>query len=303
MNNCEKPFGYNTAEKMKKTPEELRYDLGCLMADIAEGVNKEFGNEKVLNDDASVNMRQWQRKFGGEYSKEDVKSDEDMVRGKKFLFSGLSDLPAGADKDAKVAAWEKRREVSKPALLELATTAIFHKVLGEKFMVVRSATFDDYENGVDNIIINKQTGDVVCAFDEVRENAAANRKIREDEIEERTRTEEKAEKIKRKAKSGGTKIKYGFGLEAGKLIKKQITGVPMFYLSVEAAELDELLEKMDYDSEQPNAAELEVFDKLVASLESQVEMLKQEKIHPDVARNLANFEKSLIEIRETRNKF
>ncbi|HTX87283.1 MAG TPA: hypothetical protein VMC41_04445 [Candidatus Nanoarchaeia archaeon] len=198
--------------------------------------------------------------------------------------------------------------MSKPALLELAATAIFHKVLQEKFIVVRSSVFDDYENGVDNIIVNKETGDVVCAFDEVRENVAGHevvrRKDEEGVMDEKTRTEGKEEKIKKKARSGGTKIKYGFGhLAAGKLVRKQITGVPLFYLSVEAGELDKLLQEMDYDSAAPNDAELAIFDKLIASLAEQVEMLKGEKIHPDVARNLANFEKSLAEIGELRKKF
>ena len=144
---------------------------------------------------------------------------------------------------------------------------------------------------------------MVCAFDEVRENSTADRKLREDEVEEKTRTEEKVEKIKRKARQGGTKIKYGFGSAAGKLVKKRITGVPMFYISVEAGELDNLLEKMDYETSKPNEVELEVFDKLITSLSGQVEMLKQEKIHPDVARNIANFEKSLADIKELRSKF
>jgi hypothetical protein len=294
----------NVVEKIKDTPEDIRYKLGRMMENIKDGVNAEFG-EDVLNDDASINMRQWKRSenFPDGYAKQEIKDDEETVHRKKLLFSGSSDLPEGLEKEARVAAWEKRRKVGKPELLELATTAVFHKVLGEKFMVVRSSVFDDYENGADNVIINKETGDVVCAFDEVRENSVSNRKLREDEVEEKTRTEEKEEKIKRKAQKGGTRIKYGFGSAAGKLVKKQITGVPMFYISVEAPELDKLLEKMDYNSAKPNEVELEIFDKLLASLSQQTEMLKQEKIHPEVAKNLLSFEKSLGEINELRKKF
>jgi hypothetical protein len=187
----------------------------------------------------------------------------------------------------------------------LAVTAVFHKVLGEKFIVVRSSTFDDYENGVDNIIINKETGDVVCAFDEVRENSAAVRKIREDEMVEMTRTEDKEEKIKRKARNGGTKIKYSFGFDNGKLVKKETitTSIPMFYISVEAGELDKLLEGMNCVSDKPNAVELEIFDKLIASLESQVELLHHENVPEPVQNNILSFEKSLVEIKELRKNF
>ena len=295
-------------EKAKDKPEEILEKLGWMMADVAKNVNQEFG-EEVLNSDASINMRQWKRSadFPAGYRKEDIKTDEDLVFQKKVLYSGSGAIRGERNVTDSVAAWEKRREASKPALLELATTAIFHKILGEKYMVVRSSTFDDYENGVDNIIVNKETGNVVCAFDEVREFVSghefAQRKDEDGAMPEKSRLEKKEDKIIYKAKKGGTKIKYGFGLSGGKLVKKQITGVPMFFISLNTEELDKLLQGMDCDSETPNAAELEIFDKLILSLSEQVKMLKQEKIDSAVAKNLANFEKSLVEIEELRKKF
>lgn len=178
-----------------------------------------------------------------------------------------------------------------------------HKILKEKFMVVRSSAFDDYENGVDNIIVNKETGDVVCAFDEVRDNSAVVRKQREEKLDEKTRTEAKEDKIRRKAKGGGAKIKYGFGSVNGELVKKPIKSVLIFYISVTAADLDKLLEKMDYYSENPNKTELEIFDKLIVSLGEQVKMLKKEEINSEVAGNLDNFEASLKAIEGLRGKF
>ncbi len=293
----------NPLEKQKDSPEMIKYKLDRIMEDIQESVNQEFGAE-VLNSDASINMRQWKRSgdLPEGYSKEDIKSNEDMVRRKKVLFSGSSDIVEGKERDEKVSAWEGRRELSKPMLLEKAVTAVFHKVLKDEFMVVRSSEFDDYENGADNIIINKETGDVVCAFDEVRESSVAVRKTREEEIDERTRTEDKQEKIKRKAKKGGTKIKYGFGSKEGKLVRQEIKEVPMFYISVQAEELDDLLEKMDYEAEKPNQTELEIFDKLLISLNEQVETLQTENLPQGVSSNLSSFKGSLSKIKNLRDK-
>ncbi|HTX87284.1 MAG TPA: hypothetical protein VMC41_04450 [Candidatus Nanoarchaeia archaeon] len=57
MNFYEQKPADSAPEKIKDKPEDFRYKLGRMMAEIAEGANAEFG-ENVLNLDGSINMRQ-----------------------------------------------------------------------------------------------------------------------------------------------------------------------------------------------------------------------------------------------------
>jgi hypothetical protein len=296
---------FNKAEKPKNSPEDLRYSLDRMMEDISKRINQEFSG--ILKSDCSVDMRQWQGKFEGPYSKEDIKEDEKMILGDKITFSHSSNLEEEAQKKA-IASFEERRSKSKPALLEKALVGVFDKILREKFLVARASEFDDYKRSVDTLVVDKETGSVVCAFDEVRENGRPIEKIRFDEKGneihyEETRTEEKDDRVVNKARQGGARIKYGFSIKNRELVKTEVKNIPMFRISLSEEELDKFLYGMDCYNDQPTEKELEVFDKLIASLSEQMEMLKDKNIHPVVARNLVNFEKSLVEIKNLRKNF
>jgi len=51
--------------------------------------------------------------------------------------------------------------------LERSKNVIFAKNLGKDFIVVRTSLYDDIKNKVDNLILEKETGNLVCALDEV----------------------------------------------------------------------------------------------------------------------------------------
>ncbi len=301
-------------KKIKDTPEDLRYKLGRMMADIAKKGNEQFGGEPILNNDASINMVQWETGNGGPHSRKDRKTDRDVVNDHLLLYSGLAKMEEGPKRDAAVAEWAQRREMSLAAMMERAIAAVCDKIVGDKFIIVLPAIYDDIVNGIDNMMVNKETGDVVCAFDEVREYEGLHhgeagheegvlRKVNAHEWGDKTRKEKKEEKIINRAERGGAVIRYGFGKEGGKLVKKKITGVPLFYVSLTETESKRLLNGMDYDSDQPSAVELEIFDKLITSFEKQAADIKKARINSDVARNLANFEKSLAVMKELRKRF
>lgn len=58
------------------------------------------------------------------------------------------------------------REKNPANIAEIATTLLFDKVLNKDFIIVRASTYDDYENGADHLIIDKQSGAVICGLDE-----------------------------------------------------------------------------------------------------------------------------------------
>jgi hypothetical protein len=288
----------------KREQEVNREKLDGLLDSLAGEVNRDLG-EDILDAKGCVKMDCWKVKEGGIYSKEEVKTDKKMVDGKQLMWSGAesaSVMKHYREKygwrempDQEVSAkildrWQADREKSKPALLESVVTVIFHKLLKSRFAVMRSSTYDDYENGVDNIIINKETGQVICAFDEVHgENKHGGEGRKE-------------EKIIKKAKSGGTKIKYGLTFAGGRPVKKTIAGVPIFYLALEPEDLNKVLSEISGNlGDRPAASELAIFDRFAASLGEQAEMLSGENLPFQVAGNIADFKRTLEEMKNIRN--
>jgi len=291
--------GFNTIKKPKEK-------MDGLMGELAQRVNGEFG-EEILNSDASVNSEE----FKDVYDLEEMKDDELMIKNKQLMWSAATNEntqkfyqetynfteDGEALTEKIVAKYLENRDSSKPALLEKAVVVVFHKILGDKFLVVRSSVHDDYENGIDNMIINKETGEVVCTFDEVHGEAKYGGEDR------------KREKIRKKAQAGGAKIKHGLSVKknsSGKneLVKGPIKNVPAFFLSLEPAKLDELLISMGNNlNDPPSAVELEFFDLFIQSLEEQTNFLNNERIPSQVKINIDNFKKSLVEIKNLRSRF
>ncbi len=168
-----------------------------------------------------------------------------------------------------VEAWRKDKEKSAANLTELALTAMLHKFLNKQFIVARSSSFDDYNNGVDQVLVDKETGEVACGFDEVIVNPSDN-----------------AEKSKKAAKlgnimaKGGANIQYGAKLQEGKLVRAEVRKVPAFYVSLLKEELAELLESLKNNPENTTVFEERIFNKLLSSLEAQA---ASENLNADLA--------------------
>lgn len=112
---------------------------------------------------------------------------------------------------------EKIQEEIKGEKVELLAQIVLYKFLNQKFLVVRSSLYDDIDNGVDNLIIDKETGAVVCTLDV--SGSLSNRNV-----------EEKMKKIFKINQKGGARIKYGLILTKDKQGKKFFKGGPNFNL-------------------------------------------------------------------------
>ncbi len=280
-----------------KARENYTEKLSVMMREISERVNKEtlakHGLRKFLHSDGSLNMAG----YAGElYSAEDVESDSDRVHDMEVEFSRakISQVQAfyrekyGAKTQEEIVEhWRKEKKQNKNGQMEMAVTGLLHKILKDDFLVVRAAAFDDYKNGVDNIILNKRTGEAICAFDEVHEGGAGER------------THEKMDKIKKVAAKGGARVRYGIKLENGELKRAEMTTLPVFYLGLKSDELTELLAKMDFNPDGAvTPAEYDVFAKLTASLKEQKQILDGTDVPPAVRNKLETFEGLLEEFEE-----
>ncbi|MEI6378350.1 MAG: hypothetical protein WCO55_01700 [Candidatus Falkowbacteria bacterium] len=279
--------GYQS-EKTKESPKQ---QLEQMMAQISQETNRGLG-QSIINQRGAIMMATFQQGLGGPYDAETAAHDTKHIANRKLEFSGAYNLPEGPERQKHVALWEKARSESNPELLEMAVTGLLYKELNEDFLVARGAVYDDFENGADNVIVNKHTGDVVCAFDEVHDT------------DDGEYSQMKNEKILATAMNGGANIKYGLTFDQDKkLVKTALQNIPVFYLSLQGAELDELLADLSTDSHKTSPTEHRFYEKLVNSLEEQRDtLLSQPGLPEPVKANLIKFQYSLNMMKKAKPK-
>lgn len=237
-------------EKTKK-PHEILAELETATAtDINQKTAESYGVKNLLKPDGTIEMENFNGFKDGIYLPSAIRSDQEEVERMKLEFSSAL-VPNTAEYYAKeknchtpeaiVAHWEGDRKKSKSGMFESAMFVLLNKHLGEDFLVVRTAAYDDYKGGVDNLIINRETGDVICAFDEVHDSKGG------------VYTENKLKKHKEIARGGGAKVKYGLAIEKGgmsddgktqekdKLKQAAISNLPVFAISLTSKKFEELL--------------------------------------------------------------
>jgi len=179
------------------------------------------------------------------------------------------------------------REKNPANIAEIATTLLFDKVLHDDFIIVRASTYDDYENGADQLIIDKQTGAVICGLDDALLGSSNKDNGQKKEI-----------KIDKKMKDGGAEIKYGATISEGKLKRTDLHHTPIFYFNLGKADLNGLLASLVSDSNGLSEVEAATYAKLVDSLLSQAaEYGTDNSLHSELKNNLRNFAPSLDKMR------
>ena len=168
----------------------------------------------------------------------------------------------------------------------MAVTVLLDKAIGSRFVVVRASNYDDYRNGVDNVIVDKETGAVICGFDEVIGHEGDDG------------AEKKSDKIKKIMARGGASLKYGLGFnQENELGVKSLNNLPAFYLSLSKQELQSLLVSLDKDKDDLSESEQSIMNKFVDSLENQREDLLPESVNSALQDNLNRFQESLMEMK------
>jgi len=270
--------------RVNKTPEKLdknaeyRKELLTILQSIVKEINGELG-EKLLSADGAVSRKGYN--FSGKEladQKEYINKKEDHCIRRKYEIKD-SEL---VSEEIKVK-WEKEQQKRLSELMEMAVMVILHKVLKEDYVVCRANKYDDY-HGVDNIIVNKHNGSVLCAFDDVKDKAGGYYEWQKEEYAN---------------KYGSSNIAYCFTFEAGELVRKEITNVPKFYLRFDKKQLENMLKTIDYKNiNSVNEGELLVYNFIIESLASQIDDLKKQGVNNQaVINNLNNFEALLPNLR------
>lgn len=161
--------------------------------------------------------------------------------------------------------------------MEKFVTVLFHKFFGEEYVVARTNRYDDIKGGIDNVFMNRQTGEVIGAFDAV---VGKNKKARMESKSSKT--------FLSNCKNNG-KLIYGLGVDnrpgipRDERITKQRRdgkgeGFPVLYLGMSIQELTECLSKVDFSSEKITGFEAEVMKGFIESIGEQLQEVEDFKI-------------------------
>jgi len=112
-------------------------------------------------------------------------------------------------------------------------THVLGKFLGDEFIVMRASLHDDAVNGIDNVIVNAASGDMVCAFDEVASEKEETISAKRDKVEKKNVDSSRT-------LSGGI-VEYAVTIRNGKAEKASVPNVPIFYLYMGKDKLKESL--------------------------------------------------------------
>ena len=171
------------------------------------------------------------------------------------------------EKGMSLEAWRASKEKATGTVAELALTLMLDKILGGRFIVARASEYDDYCNGIDYVIIDKESGAVICGFDEVI-----------DDMQGYYSEAKKKEKMKKISASGGAEIKYGATFVGGELKPASFENVPTFYLSLSSSEISRLAEELKKENSEVSDLEKKIYGRLINSLKEQALKLKGNEV-------------------------
>lgn len=207
----------------------------------ATEVNQEFPN--LLNPDGRIAM------VGPE-----AQSDQHLVTQQELAFSSAEGKTIGK--------WQADSKKDPAGLTEMAIVVLFYKYLSDDFIIARASKWDDYNKGIDQVVIEKKTGDIVCGVDELSGDI-------NDKYGSSKRGEAKKDKIQKMLDGGGTQIRYGVSKQEDKLVRSSVNNIPAFYLSLEKEELRQLLEALKNNERKTSQIEEDIFSRLLDSLAEQ----------------------------------
>jgi hypothetical protein len=232
--------------------EKVVENLDNCLEKISEKINSDPelpGLKNFLLPDARVNVNDdgydfCKRDFSGSSVDNEVTKMEKLFADKEYL---------------SVAEWQERQKLKDGVIAEKAMVVFLYKILKDKFIIARASSFDDYKHGADFLIIDKDTGAVICGIDAAYEmGEGKNNKI--------------AQNIER---FHGTFVKYGGTIENKEFKRRSLKNVPTFFMDLAGEDLAEILANIDRDGKnmETTPAEMKIFNKLVASIEKQKDEL------------------------------
>ena len=265
--NCKKHL-FSSEKSRAVNLEKYNPVFDKFFADLAAETNADY--PKLLRTDGSIDMDAG----GFEFSDRD-KDRQTLADCENFFASKL-----GQSLDQ----WKVEHPKAWGVIAEKAITAVLYKVLKNDFLVARTSIYDDYVNKVDDVIIDKENGSIICGLNKLDPVEGAG--------------PDRYQEISKTISFGGAHLKYGVQLKDGKLLRRKLWSLPAFLLSVNTADLEKILP--DIDRAGISADELRVVSGLVDSMREQLlvlygAILTQPINFPEIMEELNREKEELLE--------
>lgn len=257
-----------------------------ISVEINQLMERNFGMKGFVQPDGRIDMEKYMQRRS--ISKASFDRDMGYIQGREKAFSqdgkfakenSARENPREVSQEELVNIWKKESRENSGSQMELLAMAMFHKFFSQDFMVVRASTFDDYKNGIDMILVNRKTGAVICAFDDVIGHQGSHHLDRKNET------------IQEIIGGDGATLRYGFQIRGrhGKpeIEEKELAHLPIFCLQFSPQEFCEMFQSLDSDPKgKPSDKEIEMMKKILAGLESQCQKLLALGPIPQVRENI-----------------
>ncbi|MDD3711239.1 MAG: hypothetical protein PHP37_01395 [Patescibacteria group bacterium] len=277
-----KILGKMDLSQFEKRGPKIKYEkIGFFLKDelkkVSDSLNKEYESSgPILERDLTIKM-----------DGPDADFHKKVVENKEMVWA--------SEKSCSISQLKEKKDKDPSVIAEILVSLLLHGCLKDRFLVARASYYDDYENGVDYVLVDKKTGAVVCGFDQVLGIGSDDGSIK------------KRDKIKKINLKGGAYLEYGITFsQDGELVKKKIKNIPAFFLAISKNDLDKIIEtfqdKIDQkdfslddlseDKEFVNFSE-KILSNMLASLEEQF-IICENLMESDV--NCLHFDKLLDNI-------
>lgn len=222
-----------------------------------------FGERGLLTPEGRIDMRSFAVGNGGPYDPERIASHEEAVERYDVTHSGA--LSEGVrklhdgDTGSVVREYRRKKRFHDGDLGEAAAFCVMNRFLKGRFLVVRTAEYDDYEHLVDFLVVDLENGGKpICAIDEIVGGA-----------ENGARSEKKKERLK-----SGMRVRYGVeSKKDGDLVLGEYDRLPGVYAAIGRKELKALFDSgadLSSDDGEPTPAERGFFIEIVGSMRAYV---------------------------------
>lgn len=203
-----------------------------------------LGERDLIGPDGRVDAEAFRSGNGGPHDEDSLAKDRLSVETYRENFG--SERSAG-------------RSAHDGELGEGAAFCVLNRMLGGRFLVVRTAEYDDYRNLVDFMVVDlEKGGQPVCAIDELVGTETGN-----------LRVSKKKERLK-----GGASLRYGIEAADDGLVLGEYRGLPGLYAATGRKELKALFDSgadLSTDEGDPSPAEREFFGTIIGSMRAYAE--------------------------------
>lgn len=186
---------------------------------------------------------------------------------------------------------QENRDMAIGEQMEMLTTIILYKFLKEKCFVLRGALPDDVNFKADNLVLDKKTGKIVCAFDDVGAIKGERLLVKQREIR----------KVNIEGVRGhpgpGTRLLFGIEVENGKLVPKKetITAIPLFYIALPPEIIQKGIKSLSVSLEEKSDYEQKIFTFFISLIDSQIKGLNldYDNLNPEFQNHINEFAETI----------